>query len=95
MSDEARMQLREHRDRLAAMVEDDGDTWDLSDNDRAACRAGAEAIAEVARLREALVKVVAHTGYMPGADRELLAGLLASIDRIARAALSAGERKGE
>jgi hypothetical protein len=53
-----------------------------------------EAIEEVARLREALVKVVAHTGYIPGAERGLLVGLLASIDRIARAALS-GERKGE
>jgi hypothetical protein len=64
------------------------------DNERLLWLRGAEAIEEVARLRDALVKVVAHTGYIPGAERDLLVGLLASIDRIARAALS-GERKGE
>ena len=37
----------------------------------------------------ALVKVRAHTSYMPGASRELLAGLLASIERIVEDALRA------
>jgi hypothetical protein len=41
-------------------------------------------------LREALVKVRAHTSYLPGAPRQLLAELLASIGRIADAALSTG-----
>jgi NTP pyrophosphatase (non-canonical NTP hydrolase) len=31
--------------RLQAMAEDDGGTWDLTENDRAACRAGGEALA--------------------------------------------------
>ncbi len=44
--------------------------------------------ARVARLEGALRGVIAHTGYLPWADRELLAGLLASVDRIARAALA-------
>lgn len=35
----------EHEERLRAMsVDDSGNTWDLSDNDRAACLAGAEAL---------------------------------------------------
>lgn len=44
-------------------------------------------IQERDRLRYALVKVRAHTGCLPGADRDLLVGLLASIERIADAAL--------
>jgi hypothetical protein len=28
----------EHRERIAAMIEDDGDTWDLSENDKKALR---------------------------------------------------------
>ena len=35
---------REQMERLTAMSKDDGDTWDLSDNDKAACLAGALAI---------------------------------------------------
>jgi hypothetical protein len=43
---------------------------------------------DAARLREALVKVRAHTSYV-NPTIELLAGLLASIERIADAALTA------
>lgn len=32
------MIVQEHRERLEAMVEDNGQTWDLSDNDKAAIR---------------------------------------------------------
>ena len=46
-----------------------------------------EARAERDRLRAALVKVRAHTSHLPGADVALLAGLLASIERIVDAAL--------
>lgn len=35
---------REHTERLAAMIEDDGDTWDLSDNDKAALRFAHQAV---------------------------------------------------
>lgn len=35
---------REHTERLEAMVEDDGQTWDLSDNDKAALRFALEAV---------------------------------------------------
>ena len=35
---------REHQERLYAMAVDKGDTWDLSDNDQAACNAGGDAI---------------------------------------------------
>lgn len=38
-------------------------------------------------LHNALVKVRAHTSYLPGAELDLLAGLLASVERIAEAAL--------
>lgn len=41
--------------------------------------------------RSALLKIRAHTSYLPGAPYELLAGLLASIERIADAALAVGE----
>jgi hypothetical protein len=43
-------------------------------------------LAECNALRAALVKVRAHTSYTHP-DRELLTGLLASIERIADAAL--------
>jgi hypothetical protein len=46
-------------------------------------------LAEVRRLRGELQCVVAHTGHLPDADRELLAGLLASCSRVARRALDA------
>jgi NADH pyrophosphatase NudC (nudix superfamily) len=37
-------QRREHTERLRAMVEDDGETWDLSDNDKAALRMALQAV---------------------------------------------------
>lgn len=37
-------ETREHAERLQAMSEDDGETWDLSENDQAACKAGAAAL---------------------------------------------------
>jgi hypothetical protein len=37
-------ETREHTERLRAMVEDDGETWDLSDNDKAALRMALEAV---------------------------------------------------
>jgi len=40
----------EMESRLRQMSKDDGDTWDLSDNDKAACSAGAEAMATLQRL---------------------------------------------
>lgn len=40
--------------RLRSMSEDDGDTWDLSENDQAACRRGADAIARVEGLEHPL-----------------------------------------
>lgn len=43
---------------------------------------------EIERLQEALIRVRAHTGYQAWADRELLAGLLATIERITDAALA-------
>jgi hypothetical protein len=36
---------KEHQERLYAMAVDDGETWDLSENDQAACNAGGDAIA--------------------------------------------------
>lgn len=50
----------EQQARLRSMSEDDGDTWDLSDNDKAACKAGADALARVAALH-ALVDVWRRT----------------------------------
>ena len=47
-----------------------------------------EAAAEVERLRGALVKVRAHTAHTKASPDELHIGLLASIERIADAALS-------
>lgn len=43
---------------------------------------------EVERLRGELANVVIHTAHLPGAKYELLEGLLASCERIAKAALS-------
>lgn len=43
-TDEARAERKEHLERLQAMGEDDGETWDLSENDKAAIRAGAHAL---------------------------------------------------
>jgi NADH pyrophosphatase NudC (nudix superfamily) len=40
---------REHTERLRAMLEDDGDTWDLSDNDKAALGMALQAV-ELANL---------------------------------------------
>lgn len=42
--------IDDQRSRLAQMATDDGDTWDLSDNDRAACQSGADAIAIIAEF---------------------------------------------
>ena len=53
----------------------------------------AELEAENGRLRDDLRKVIGHTGYLPGADKELLAGLLASCARISKNALAQGEVK--
>lgn len=50
-------------------------------------REAAELRAEIARLRAALGKVRAYTSYLPGARRELLQGLLGSVERIVDAAL--------
>lgn len=44
-----------------------------------------------AQVEQALRKVRAHTSYLPDADRQFLADLLASIERIADAALKALE----
>lgn len=44
--------IDEQESRLRMMSQDDGETWDLSDNDKAACLAGANAIrSELARNR--------------------------------------------
>jgi hypothetical protein len=57
-----------------------------------------QAEADVVRLQaerdealQALRKVRAHTSYTPAATIELLRGLLASVERIADAALSGGK----
>ena len=50
--------------------------------------ANASLTAEVERLRGALVKVRAHTAHTKASPDELHIGLLASIERIADAALS-------
>ncbi len=50
--------------------------------------ANARLTAEVERLRGALVKVRAHTAHTKASPDELHIGLLASIERIADAALS-------
>jgi hypothetical protein len=50
--------------------------------------ANARLTAEVWRLRGALVKVRAHTAHTKASPDELHIGLLASIERIADAALS-------
>lgn len=47
---------REHIERLQAMAEDDGDTWDLSDNDKAA-------------IRFALKELAARDPRLPPQDR--------------------------
>lgn len=41
------------------------------------------------KARAALLKVRAHTGYLPGAANELLAGLLDSVARISDEAIDA------
>ena len=51
MSADEKETLLEQERRLRAMAEDDGDTWDLSENDRAACRSGAMAM-EQKRFKE-------------------------------------------
>ncbi len=64
---------------------DTGDETNLS----GAYHAGAQAIrSRCQHLEQAIRKVRAHTGYLPSADYLLLAGLLASIERIADAALA-------
>ena len=51
--------ILEKRDRLRAMAEDaDGGTWDLSENDQAACRSGADAISVVHELEHPLAVLV-------------------------------------
>jgi hypothetical protein len=47
-----------------------------------------EAESRAAALQKELIKVRGHTGYTAGASRDILAGLLASIERIVDAALS-------
>jgi hypothetical protein len=51
--------IQEQESRLRMMAGDDGDTWDLSDNDRAACLSGANAI------RSALTRDVCHCRRNP------------------------------
>ena len=46
-----------------------------------------------AELLEALRRVIAHTAYAPTCNTELLEGLLASVERIARAAIAKAEGK--
>lgn len=53
----------------------------------AAYRLMDEAASELERLRAAMVHVRAHTGTLPNATPDLMLGLLASIERIADAAL--------
>lgn len=53
-----------------------------------AARPAAPPVGEAERLRAALVKVRMHTAYLPTAPSVLLAGLLASIERITDAALA-------
>lgn len=82
---------------LAASVADEADDPEIAADWRAwLTQRRAEAadlralLAAVERgdaVRDALVKVRAHTGYPPWADRELLAGLLATIERITDNAL--------
>lgn len=43
-----------------------------------------------ARLAGVLVNIIMHTAHLPGAPNDLLAGLLASVRRIADAALREG-----
>lgn len=45
-------------------------------------------LSRIARAESALAKVIAHTAYLPGCERVLLTGLLASCERIARSALT-------
>jgi hypothetical protein len=56
---------REHTERLRAMLEDDGDTWDLSDNDKAAIRMALSAV-EHANL--AVCSYCGHIGPKNSAD---------------------------
>lgn len=49
MTRDEMMQWKEHQERLYAMAVDDGETWDLSDNDQAACNAGGDAILALLR----------------------------------------------
>lgn len=49
----------EQERRLLTMAEDDGESWDLSDNDRAACRAGAKAME---RERHAMLRELFPAG---------------------------------
>jgi hypothetical protein len=44
--------------------------------------------AECDAMRKAMVKVRAHTSYIPGAEYDFIVGLLASVERIANAALA-------
>jgi hypothetical protein len=46
-------------------------------------------------LEDALRKVIVHTAHLPACDRGLLEGLLSSINRIARAALTPTPEQGQ
>ena len=61
------IQPREHTERLEAMVEDDGDTWDLSDNDKAALRF---ALAQINGYDEILAALKAVVGSADPNERE-------------------------
>lgn len=66
----------------------------------AGCHEAAEQRAErlagaVEAMREALIRVIAHTGLPPRPSHELLTGLLASVARIAKGALPASPAQAE
>lgn len=57
--------FREQVSRLEQMAEDDGETWDLSDNDKAAIAA---VLAFQRRCLEAIEKAIAHEDGLDGLE---------------------------
>jgi hypothetical protein len=56
------MAYNEHIERLEAMTQDDGETWDLSDNDKAAIRYALQQLAEA--RKGAFLDAVTHANAM-------------------------------
>ncbi len=62
-------EAREHQERLYAMAVDDGETWDLSENDQAACNYGADCIGMLSAViseRDALAAQAPPASDPPG-----------------------------